>query len=172
MEDLISEYRDYELAQIENDPLYPLFVQDCKTYAPIIEQNKDKNFVQRIIEPDKWPYYTFPEDEREQYGSDWGSHLMSYASDNEGLQVFPQLVYDEKGKNLKLLGKKDWKEAYDYAKKTGEYITVPDKDTAEHFGSYGYKSLMGDEKTAFPMWKYGYENSLKKTSKETKKKKK
>ena len=95
----------------------------------ILNQNADKNFVQRIMKPDLYPNLPLGE------GS-YGTHLMSH-DPKEGI-VFPTIV--QRGEQLVRLSPD---EAYDYAKSTGEFIKFKNPADAEYFAK-NYKSVWGN----------------------------
>ena len=96
-------------------------------------QNQDKNFVQRIMQPDLYPVlpdYAGP--------GTWGTHLLN-ASDVGGQTItYPQIIQGQGG-NLQLL---DPKAALDYALKNNEYIKMNSPQEANWFGG-NYKKLWG-----------------------------
>ena len=101
----------------------------------ILEQNRDKNFVQRIIKPDISPVlmnYAGP--------GTWGTHLMAYISDGGKFKVYPEIIQGQNGE-LKRLGRK---EAIDYALKNNEFIQFDTEDKARWFGE-NYKRIWGGE---------------------------
>jgi len=108
----------------------------------ILQQNADKNFVQRILNyagRDKSPTL----DMRGMgTGNDYGTHYMTGNAHPEGGQMaYPQIV--ETQGNLRFLSPRD---AYDYALKTGEYIKFPDVQDVNWFGkNYKKGSPYGDK---------------------------
>ncbi len=100
----------------------------------LLEANKDKNFVQRILKPEDWPDMGLEPGVR-------GTHVMSWGTTGTGTPqersfVFPTLVYDEKSKSLKNLGPGAFKHAID----TGEVIEMPSRAEADWF-SKNYKRV-------------------------------
>lgn len=95
-----------------------------------IEQNKDKNFVDRIINADKYPVL-------EMGGGNYGTHRMSYASLGDKYIAYPEIIYDQG--EMKKLGRR---EALDYAVKNKQYIQFDNSTDAELFGQ-NYKSYWG-----------------------------
>jgi hypothetical protein len=101
----------------------------------ILNQNADKNFVQRILKPDTSPVlmnYAGP--------NTHGTHLMASGEYGGKGIVYPEIIQGEDG-NLKRLGRK---EAGDYAIKNKEYIEFPTSEQAESFGK-NYKRVWGGE---------------------------
>ncbi|MFA4834862.1 MAG: hypothetical protein WC749_02155 [Dehalococcoidia bacterium] len=101
----------------------------------ILNQNKDKNFVQRILTPDTSPVlvdYAGP--------GTHGTHLMASGEYGGKGIVYPEIIQGKDG-NLKRL---DRKEAGDYAIKNKEYIEFPTSEQAESFGK-NYKRVWGGE---------------------------
>jgi hypothetical protein len=101
--------------------------------AGILNANKDKNFVQRILTPDTSPVlqdYAGP--------GTHGTHLMS-SGEFEGKGIaYPEIVQMPDG-SLKRL---DRMEAMDYAIKNNQYIQFDTPEEAEWFGK-NYKSVWG-----------------------------
>ncbi len=147
-----------EIAQIlggKDDPVYGQFLEDREKYTQLLKQNKDKNFVQRILNPKlSLEGWAGP-------GTS-GTHAMSYSGDKDGgFYVYPEIIYDPKTDKLKYFGKKNRKAAFDHALKTGEFIRFDNEEEAEKFGSYGYKAAWGDPKIGFEIYKFGYKNAQK-----------
>lgn len=94
----------------------------------ILKQNAGKNFVQRILYPDKWP--------RLDLGPNtYGTHLMSWSDVDGKYVVFPTIQWN--GKSLERL---DPDLALYNALKNNEYIEFPDPQSADWF-SKRYKSV-------------------------------
>ena len=91
----------------------------------IMESNKEKNFIKRYLDPDKYPSI------KNNDGSE-STHLMA-SSDNI---VFPMIVQKANGKLEKF---SNWKDAYDYAIKNNEFIEMPTEQDAQWFAENGYK---------------------------------
>jgi hypothetical protein len=103
----------------------------------ILAKHSDKNFVQRILYPKDFPTLGLG-------GQDWGTHLMSYSTDDNGKAfLYPSIIQDPDSKELRLL---KGREALHYAIKTGEYIPFDSAKDAEWFGN-NYK-LGWDQKAA------------------------
>jgi hypothetical protein len=100
----------------------------------ILNQNKDKNFVQRILKPDLNPVlmdYAGP--------GTHGTHLMSSSELPNGMGfVYPEIIQGPDG-NLIRLGRR---EAMEYAVKSGEHISFSTPEEAEWFGK-NYKKVWG-----------------------------
>src|SRR6202453_2835873 len=99
-------------------------LHDSKFVDDILDKNKDKNFVQRYLNPSTSPVIK----------NDDGSvstHRMA-SSDN---LAYPTIVQQPDG-SLKQLGDK---EAYQYAIKSGEYIKFKNDKDADWFATNGYK---------------------------------
>ena len=94
----------------------------------ITERNKDKNFVQRALNPSDYPAI-INED-----GSET-THLMGLSIDQEGNPyIMPTVIQN----NLGLLQKlPDEDAAVEYAKKTGEGIAIPDIQLANYYTQNG-----------------------------------
>lgn len=100
------------------------------TVMNILSRNKSKNFVQRILNPQKYPSL------QESDGS-VASHKMAWAEvGGEGEPtkyiVYPTVIYD--GKRLRDYGDS----AIDKVLQTGEYISFDDPEMADWF-SRNYK---------------------------------
>ena len=93
----------------------------------ILDENKDKRFVQRILNPDISPYL-YNEDKST------SSHIMGYWSTDDGFFVAPTVVDDGEG-GLKHLSQG---EAADYAMQSGELIKFNNEEDAKWF-SKNYK---------------------------------
>tara|TARA_R110000868_G_scaffold195330_1_gene441023 strand:+ start:1494 stop:1826 length:333 start_codon:yes stop_codon:yes gene_type:complete len=101
--------------------------------AKILIDNKDKNFVKRILTPEE--YSTL----KNKDGS-FSTHSMAWSNDEDTSYVYPTVVEDENGK-LKRLSDKD---AYDYAIEHNEYIQFKNPDDADSF-SKDYKQYWNKE---------------------------
>lgn len=112
--------------------------QDPVAYiGQILNQNADKNFVQRILKPDAEMNPLL--DEYAGPGTS-GTHLMASAEVNGKNIVYPHIVQMPDG-NLKQLSPN---EAIDYAIKNGQYIQFNTPKEAEWFGK-NYKRVWGGE---------------------------
>lgn len=108
--------------------------EDLFRIGRVLEANKKKNFVQRILEPDKFPSLPLPE-EGENVS---GTHKMAYATMDKGAMVYPEIIQDKTGDLVWLKGNK----AIEHALKTGEFISFPDTQEADWF-SRNYKAIWG-----------------------------
>jgi len=94
----------------------------------ILQENADKDFVQRIQYPQEYPTLDLGDGTH-------GTHLMMWG-EHQGIPIaYPSIIH-EKGK----LNKLDPKRAYDHAIKTGEFITFTDSKDADWF-SKNYKRV-------------------------------
>ena len=108
------------------------YSDEYKQVLKILQDNKRKNFVKRVLKPDRYPGITL-EDGRP------ASHLMSYGEWDGKYYVFPTIIQPKGGKNepLKQLSDDD---AVLYAQETGEYIEFDNEVDAVWFSSDdGYK---------------------------------
>jgi hypothetical protein len=123
-----------------------LGVEDTPTITDIketVEQNKDKEFVQRIINKNQGVQQLTVESKPIKLadGSEiktspsWATHLMAYAEADGKYYVYPEIV--NQGGKLVRLGRD---EAFDYAMKTGEFIEFDTEKEAAYFGE-NYKQL-------------------------------
>lgn len=98
----------------------------------LLKENKDKNFVRRIMKPDVYPAI-------DNGDGTHSTHLMAWSEDGEGDKkkfiVYPTITYDAKTKKLT---KQDGDAAYNHAKATGEFIEFDTADKADWF-SRNYK---------------------------------
>ncbi len=98
---------------------------EYKKILSILEANKDKTFVKRILEPDKYPRLDLGD-------GNFASHKMSWVStkDETGAleyHVFPTILWN--GKELKDYGNK----AYEEVSQTGNYIKFKTPEEADWF---------------------------------------
>ena len=122
---------------------------DVNKIMGILDANKDKNFVKRIIDPTNYPTTDMPK-ELQEYG-DWGTHLMSWDNGPTGNpMVYPRIVHDQQNDKLNIL---DQKQAYDHALKTGEYIDFKTSAEADWFGQ-NYKKAWNPDGQGIPRWEY------------------
>jgi hypothetical protein len=96
----------------------------------ILKENEKKNFVQRIIEPGKYPKMLLE-------NGYVATHLMAWAQSGDKYVVYPTVQYDSKKKKLK---RYQGKEAYQRAMRSGEYIEFDDPEEADWF-SREYKQV-------------------------------
>lgn len=94
------------------------FVED------VTRRNAHLNFVQRYMEPEKWPSIPAPN------GRDVMTHMMAWGEDDQGAYVYPTIIYDPMTKQLKQLS---GKEADRYAHMTGEMIRFDEPWQADAF---------------------------------------
>jgi hypothetical protein len=99
--------------------------------ADILEKNKHLNFVQRILEPEKYPRMDFGD-------GNWGTHRMSWAGGKPNM-VYPNIVQPAANAPLQLLEPQD---AMTHAQKTGEFIPFDSPAEADWFGR-NYKKFWG-----------------------------
>lgn len=93
----------------------------------ITERNKDKNFVQRALNPSDYPVI-INEDDSET------THLMQYSTDDKGnAYVSPTVIQN----GLGLLEKLPPRQAVKYGRESGEEIKIPDIQLAEYFTENG-----------------------------------
>lgn len=102
---------------------------EVKKIQSILEDNKDKNFVKRILDPDKFPTLDLGDGQH-------ATHLMAWGETDGKNIVYPTVIQGEDGK-LKQLGDD---EAFDYALKSGEFIEFKTPKEADEF-SKNYKKV-------------------------------
>lgn len=118
-------------------PLINYFIQQHMRSAtpavlPILQQNADKNFVQRIMKPNAYP--TMP------LGNGrYATHEMAWGESDGKSLVYPTVIYDTATQKLKKL---DPDAAYRYARQTGEFIPFNSANDASFF-SKNYKAVWG-----------------------------
>jgi len=99
----------------------------------ILNKNSDKNFVKRIVNPEKYPVMNNED------GS-YSTHLMAWSNRDDNPKkriVYPTIVHDEKTNKLTKLSDDD---AYDYAVKNKEYVEFNSDKKADWF-SRNYKAV-------------------------------
>ncbi|MBU2249371.1 MAG: hypothetical protein KKD77_21665 [Gammaproteobacteria bacterium] len=110
---------------------------DVSEIIKILNANKSKNFVDRIINKENYPVIDLG-------NGDYATHLMSWEEDNKGYYVYPNILY-ENGKLVQRTGA----EAVKAAKKAGEFIKFDNPTDADSF-SKEYKKVWND-----PMFELG-----------------
>lgn len=95
-----------------------------------LNQNADKNFVQRILKPSQFPKIDLG-------GGQFATHKMAWGEADGKFLVFPTIIHDGK-KLIELPPDQAWQ----HALKTGEFIEMPDAPSADWF-SQNYKSGWG-----------------------------
>lgn len=99
----------------------------------ILEKNAHMNFVQRILQPEKYPVLDNGDDTH-------STHLMSYSESDGKYVVYPSIIQYPNGKLQGL----DPDRAYNHAMQTGEHISFDSEKEAEWF-SQNYKKFWGQE---------------------------
>jgi len=94
--------------------------------AELLEANKNKDFVQRIINPSNYPTMELGPDA-------YGTHKTSHVTEGNKAIVYPHIIH--RAGKLELL---DRNSAYEYARKNNEYLEMTPAE-AEWFGK-NYKS--------------------------------
>lgn len=102
----------------------------------ILEQYKDLNFVDRILNKDNYPTLDLGD-------GNYASHKMSYAEFDGKAYVYPNVIYDKKSNKLIEL---EPSQAIEYALQSGEFIPFDDPKQAEWF-SKNYKSVWDKPKS-------------------------
>lgn len=99
----------------------------------ILNRNQEKNFVKRILAPENYPSLDLGE-------GNSATHMMSDAemAPNKHI-VYPMVV--QSGDQLEKLSSED---AYQYAVKTGEYLSFTSADQASWFAQ-NYKKVWENE---------------------------
>ena len=99
--------------------------------SDILGSNKKLNFVDRIINKDKWPVITYR-------NGDIATHKMAWGEADGKAYAYPTIVYD--GRDLVELPEK---KAFDYAMETGQFIEF-DKPTDAAWFTQNYKKVWGE----------------------------
>jgi hypothetical protein len=95
-----------------------------------LDAHKHLNFVQRILNPSKWPKI-------DNGDGSYSTQRMAWSTGDHGAFVYPTIVWDEKAKKLHQFPE-EGQEAARYALKTGQFIRMSPAD-AEMFSDKGYK---------------------------------
>jgi len=140
--DLISYGSDYVKnmvapPQLDSALPSPMVQPGMTNFAELLKANQNKNFVQRILNPDQYPKINNPD------GS-YSTHRMSYVTNDRGqAHVFPTIVQDPVSGQL--YQHPTGRSAWEYAKQTGEYITMPAAHAPmfTNEDSSAYKSFLG-----------------------------
>lgn len=109
---------------------------DTQAISAILEQNKDKNFVQRILNPNRKSINLGK--------GQYGTHLMSYSKAGDQYIAYPSII--EKDGELQELSPD---EAYKHAIQTREFISFNNSKEAEIF-SKQYKDIWDTKPTGAP----------------------
>lgn len=111
---------------------------DLERINNILSAHKDKNFVQRIISPEKYPSLPRPD-----IGPGVSStHEMSYSTTGKGAIAYPMIVQENSGA-LKMLSPEM---AVDHAIKTGQFVPFDNQDDADWF-TKNYKKVWKQKPT-------------------------
>ena len=94
----------------------------------LLEKNKDLNFVDRILNRNKYPYMDLGD-------GNYATHKMAWGEADGKYFVYPTIVYDKEKKTLNELNPKS---AFDYAVKNKEYLEF-DKPEIADWVSKNYK---------------------------------
>jgi len=124
------------LAQAKDSGIKTNLGKDEVSTLDILSKNKDKNFVDRILNADQYP-------KQDNGDGSFSTHLMASAEVDGKNIAFPTLFYDKK--NNKLYAAKD---AVAEALATGDYIEFGTGEEAEKFASGSYKVGFDKGKTA------------------------
>lgn len=103
------------------------------TLYKILDENKNLNFVQRIINPETYPVMPRPDLGEGKVST----HSMAWGEDKSGSFVYPEIIFNPKTRELQRLDSKD---AINYAITSGELIRFDTPEEAEWF-SKNYKKI-------------------------------
>jgi hypothetical protein len=98
----------------------------------MVRPHENLNFVRRLMKPKDYP--VLPEHAGP---GTFGTHLMSYSTDNKGAIAYPEIVQQSEGDPLKRLSRKD---ALSHAITNKQYIPFDSEQEAKFFGE-NYKKL-------------------------------
>jgi len=104
---------------------------DVSRIIEILNANKSKNFVDRILNKENYPAIDIGNGE-------YATHLMSWGDDDKGYYVYPSILY-ENGELVQRTGV----DAAAAAKKAGEFIRFDNSTDADSF-SKEYKKVWDD----------------------------
>jgi hypothetical protein len=113
-------------------PTTPNYVSEQRDVMKIIEDNKNKGFVQRLINPDQYPTLDLG-------GGNYATHKMAWNEEDGKYNVYPTVLFDGK-KLVDYSG--DPQNAYRLAKQTGNVIPFDTPQAADWF-SQRYKLALG-----------------------------
>ena len=109
----------------------------------VMDMNKGKNFIDRILNRDKYPYIPI----KDKSGKETGgmTHKMASGSANidgqEKFTVYPEIIYDKKTKQLNYLDRAKYgDQAWQYAAKNKEFMQFDNPEEAEWVAK-NYKML-------------------------------
>ena len=106
---------------------------ELRAIKNILAKNIRKNFVQRVFYPNQYPKLYDNPDPNEP-----STHSMAYATGENGkAYVYPTVVMGNDGQLVRI---KDFNEAWNHAKTTGEYIEFDSEAKANWF-SKNYKKV-------------------------------
>lgn len=103
-----------------------------------LEANKDKSFVQRILNPSQYPTLDMG-------NGSYATHRMAYTEADGRYFVHPTVLLEKDG-SLKEYGSR---KAWDQVRQTGNFIEMPSEDDADWFTSR-YKAAWGGQKNKPP----------------------
>ena len=111
--------------------------KDIDRMMKILEDNSKLDFVQRILNPEKYPNINSKEDKRLKKGQ-FATHQMSSNENEDGTEfyAYPEIVND----NGKLHWFDDRKDAAGYAEETGQRIKFKSRKDSEWFAE-NYKMI-------------------------------
>lgn len=118
------------------DDFQPLTDWEHSRMMEILNQNAQKTFVQRILQPDRFPVLDIGDGRI-------ATHRMSWGQMGDKYVAFPTVMYD--GKGLKDYGDGAW----DHAVKSGNFIEFDNPDEASWF-TQKYKGAWGGKKNEPP----------------------
>jgi len=104
---------------------------DYKKLLELLDKNKDKEFVQRILNPSKYPTLDLGDGTK-------ATHLMAWGEQDGKYYAYPTVLMNKKGE----LEQQDPDTAFKNVMQSGDYIEFDDPDEADWF-TKNYKMLWG-----------------------------
>lgn len=104
--------------------------KDIERANNILNQYKQFNFVDRVLNREKYPFIDYGD-------GNYATHKMAWGEGNGKYYVYPTIVYN---KNKNALTELEPKMAAQYARTSGEFIPFDTPEEAEWF-SKNYKSV-------------------------------
>jgi len=121
-----SDFNSLNAAPVKKKPA-------AKRVAPILNQNQDKPFVQRILSPEGSPSLDYGDGYR-------ATHQMSWSERDGKFLVYPNIMLEPSGELLERKGA----EAFEEAVRRNNYIEFKTAEEADWF-SKNYKSVWPED---------------------------
>ena len=121
-------YFDFNTGSVKEDDS-----EEMKKIQDILNQNKDKSFIQRILTPELYPKLDLG-------NGQYATHKMAWGESDGKYMVFPTIIHQ----NGKLVDY-GMNKAFEFAKQTGQYISFDSSEKADWF-SQSYKKIWNKNK--------------------------